>query len=318
MENLTTTTQVDPAVAVYYDRVLLERALPELVHDKFAQKRSMPSKSGNTIKFRRYSALSIATTPLAEGVTPAGKQLSKTDLLATLQQYGDYVHITDWVDLTVEDAVLTEANEILGEQAGQTYDALIRDVLVACASQRNATGGSNGKTPTEPAASDFDAIVKVLKGANAKMISEVVPAGTGVGTVPIRPAYFAIAHTDLIDALESISGFRATAEYASQGPVMDAEWGAYKNTRFLVTTMADKVSGNPSTYRLPVIGKNAYGVVDLSEGNLTSIVKGYGSGGTSDPLNQRATAGWKFAFAARILNDSFMVLLRCTNKAGSS
>lgn len=314
---LTTTQQVDPAVAVFYDRVLLERAKPELVHDKFAQTRPLPSKSGNTIKFRRYAALTPATTPLQEGVTPAGSQLSKTDLTAQIAFYGDFISITDVVDLTVEDPVLTEAAEILGEQAGQTIDALIRDVLVACASQSNASGGSNGKTPTEPAASDFDQVVKILKGANAKMISEVIPAGDGVGTVPIRPAYFAICHTDLIDALEAISGFKATAEYAQQGPVMEAEWGAYKNTRFLVSSVAHKTEGTPDAYKVLVLGKNAYGITEITEGSLKNIVKPFGSAGTADPLDQRATSGWKVAFTCRILNDSFMHVLNCTNKSGS-
>jgi hypothetical protein len=45
------------------------------------------------------------------------------------------------------------------------------------------------------------------------------------------------------------------------------------------------------------------------------IVKAFGSGGTSDPLNRKATAGWKAVWAARILNDNFMHILETT--AGS-
>jgi N4-gp56 family major capsid protein len=316
-DNLTTTTDIDPAVAIFYDRVLLERATPELIHDRFAQKRPMPAKSGNTIKFRRYASLSLATTPLAEGVTPPGQKLSKTDILATVSQFGDYVHVTDWVDLTVEDAVLTEANELLGEQSGQTWDALVRNALVACASQVNCSGGGNGQTPTQVSATDLDAATKTLMGANAKMIAEVVTAGTGVGTSPMRPAYWGMAHTDLIDAFEAITGWKNTAEYAQQGPVAEGEWGGYKNSRWLVSTVCDRTLGTPDIYRCPLFAQNAYGVIDISSGNMKSIVKAFGSGGTADPLNQRATAGWKFTFAARILNDSFMLLLRCTNKAGS-
>lgn len=314
---ITTTTEVDPAVATFYDRVLLERATPELIHDRFAQKRPIPSKSGNTIKFRRYSALTLATTPITEGVTPDGQKLAKTDLTAQINQYGDYVTITDVVDLTVEDAVLTEAHEILGEQSGQTWDYLTRVVLAAAATQHNCTGGTNGQTPTEISDSDLQTVVQTLMGANAKMISEIIPASTGVGTAPIRPAYFAMAHTDLIPAIEACVGFKATAEYAQQGPVADAEWGAVKNVRFLVSTACDKTAGTPDTYKVPVLGKNAYGVTDLAAGNLKSVVKGFGSAGTADPLNQRASAGWKFFHAARILNDSFLVRVNCTNKAGT-
>jgi len=34
--------------------------------------------------------------------------------------------------------------------------------------------------------------------------------------------------------------------------------------------------------------------------------------GTSDPLNQRATSGWKSMFVSRILNDNFMHILVVT------
>ena len=40
------------------------------------------------------------------------------------------------------------------------------------------------------------------------------------------------------------------------------------------------------------LGKNAYGVVDLSEGTEV-IVKPRGSSGTADPLDQRSSVGWK-------------------------
>ena len=36
-------------------------------------------------------------------------------------------------------------------------------------------------------------------------------------------------------------------------------------------------------------------------------MKQLGSGGTSDPLNQRATAGWKAVKTAEILQNDFMV-----------
>ena len=111
-DTLTTTSAVDPAVATWYDRVLLERAVPSLVHERFAQRRPLARKNGNTIKFRRYTNLSTATTPMAEGVNPPGQALAKTDLTATISFYGDFVHITDVIDLTVEDAVLTEASAL--------------------------------------------------------------------------------------------------------------------------------------------------------------------------------------------------------------
>jgi len=173
---LTTTAQIDPAVQVFYDRVLLRAAYPKLVHLKFAQHARLDKKHGNTYKWRRYAHLTDATVPLTEGETPPGQQLSKTDLTVQVSQYGDYVHITDLVDLTVEDPVLTIAADLLGKQMGKTFDSLMRDILAACASQTDAAGGSNGKSPTEITTADIDTVVKTLLNNDADLITEIVKA----------------------------------------------------------------------------------------------------------------------------------------------
>ena len=94
---ITTTSTLAPAVPAdlqaFYDRQLLERALPLLVHDKFGQVRGIPLHAGRgghglSITFRKFGALPINTTPLVEGVAPVGKKLSVTDIKATVEQYG--------------------------------------------------------------------------------------------------------------------------------------------------------------------------------------------------------------------------------------
>ena len=316
-DNLTTTTEVDPAVATFYDRVLLKRGKAKLVHAKFAQERPLKSKSGNTIKFRRYSALTTATTPITEGVTPPGQKLSKTDLTAQISWYGDFVHITDVVDLTVEDPVLTVASEELGDQMGRTIDELVRDILSACASKTDAAGGSNGDVATEMAKSDIDTLVQTLLGNDADFMTPLLKAASGQGTAPVRPAFWGIADTDLIDDLEAVSGFKSTSQYPVQQGIDEAEWGSTGNVRWLVTSVGKVDTGTSNLgadeYQLPIIAKNAYGITKLEGGNAQNIVKAFGSGGTSDPLNQRATSGWKTAFVARILNDNFMHILTVTH-----
>lgn len=57
-----------------------------------------------------------------------------------------------------------------------------------------------------------------------------------------------------------------------------------------------------------VFGRNAYGVVELEGGNLRSIIKPKGSAGTSDPLDQISTIGWKVdGFAAKILQPLWLL-----------
>lgn len=312
---ITTTTEVDPAVATFYDRVLLERALPFLIHDMFAQVRNIPAKSGNTIKFRRYSSLTTATTPLTEGQTPNGQKLAKTDLTAQVQFYGDFVTITDVIDLTVEDAVLTVEAELLGEQMGETRDELTKDMLAATASLTNATSGSNGDTPTEINKTDIQTVVSALLGNKARMLRNVVTAGRGQGTTPVRAAFWGTIHSDLITPdLEDVQEFLHTSKYPSQNDVLESEWGATGNVRWVYSTNAEKTTGNSSnaadTYKLNIIGRNSYAITSITGGNVRNIVKNFGSG--EDPLNQRATSGWKMAYVSRILNDSFNHILKVT------
>ena len=312
-DNLTTTTQVDPAISTFYDRLLLKRAQPKLIHTLFADRKNLPSKSGNTVKFRRYSALTTATTKLNEGVTPPGQRLAKTDLTCTVSQYGDFVHLTDVVNLTVQDPVLAVAVEELGIQMGKTIDEIVRDTLAACASSTNCTGGSNGETPTELHATGIKAVLKTMYNNDADMITPLIKASTGVGTAPTRPAYMVLAHSYLMNDLENVTGFQPTSQYPAQLGVYDAEWGSVLNSRWLLSSVGHRnTTASPDQFYCMFIGKHAYGIVDLTEGNVKSIVKAYGSAGTADPIDQRATAGWKAMFVTRILNDNFMHILKVT------
>ena len=65
-----------------------------------------------------------------------------------------------------------------------------------------------------------------------------------------------------------------------------------------------------AVYGCLFLGKNAYGVVDLSEGTEV-IVKPRGSSGTADPLDQRSSVGWKGVHAAAILYNEYMVRVEC-------
>ncbi|MBQ5765701.1 MAG: N4-gp56 family major capsid protein [Clostridia bacterium] len=62
-----------------------------------------------------------------------------------------------------------------------------------------------------------------------------------------------------------------------------------------------------SVYSTLILGANAYGVTELENGGLEHIVKQLGSAGTTDPLNQRASAGWKATKTAERLVETYMI-----------
>ncbi len=189
---LTTTDIIDPAEQRYFQRVLLWGAYPALCYARFGQKAEIPQGEGDVCMWRRYTALATAKTPLGEGVTPPGKQLAKSDITAQMQQYGDYVLISDKVTVLNKEKVLTVAAKKLSRQFGRTEDELVRDYLAACASSTDAANGSNGDTPTEITAADVDVVVQTLLGNDAQFITEIVSGSAKVGSGPVDASFFGI------------------------------------------------------------------------------------------------------------------------------
>ena len=310
---ITTVAILPPAVRDYYDRLLLMTAYPTLVHTKFAQKRILPRNSGDTIVFRRYARLATVPIPLVDGVTPPGAPLSAADIKARVDFYGNFVMLKNQVELTIEYKALNEATRLLAQNLGQTIDEVTRDCLKSTLTVLACASGVNGSTPTELTKADIDAAVMTLLGSEAQMISEVVTGVNAFGTTPIRPAFWGIIDTGLLDDLEAVANFVSTANYSGQQTVLDAEWGNTGNVRWQYTSVGSVSAAVPAVYDNFIVGKEAFAVVHLGSDSGEFYVEPLGSAGSADPLHQRGTVGWSHPFVARILNDSFMANLQATH-----
>lgn len=313
MANVTTVAVLPPAVREYYDRLLLMTAYPKLIYTKFAQKRVLPKNMGDTVVYRRYARLATVPVPLQDGVTPPGAQLSANDIKARVDFYGNFVTFTNQVDLTVEDRVLNESSRLLAQNLGQTMDEVTRDVLVSTSSVLQCSNGVNGNTPTEMTKADIDSAVQTLLSADAEMISEVIEATDAFSTAAIRPSFFGFLDAQLLDDLEAVANFISSANYPNNNRALDAEWGSTGNVRWLYSSVGSVTSASPAVYNCPIVGKEAYGVVHLGEESGEFYVEPLGSAGSADPLHQRGSVGWQHPFAARILNDAFMLNFMCTH-----
>lgn len=127
--NVTTDAGLSAENKTFYDRALIEEASPNLIHNQFGQKRPIPRNGGKRIQFRKYAALPKAMQPLTEGVTPDGRKMSVGTVEAEVRQYGDYVCLSDVLDLTAIDNNVLEATRAVGHQAGLTLDTITRNVL---------------------------------------------------------------------------------------------------------------------------------------------------------------------------------------------
>lgn len=318
---INTTSQIAPGDRTYYNRILLERATPFLAHRMFGQEKPVPVKSGDQPKFRRIGSLTAATTELTEGVTPAGVQASVTDVTATLKQYGNYLKISDKVQLVGQDPILTEFAELLGENAGESLDEIIRDILLSGTSVFYAGGvADRAHVNTNVSTTDLKKVIRALQLANAKPYASSLIAPTDkVGTQAVAPSYFGIVNPYIGYDLTGLTGWQDVQDYPSQVGVLPGEIGAYRNIRFVQTTKGKTYSSagasSKDVHIALIFGQNAYGVTELQGHGLENIVKALGTGGTEDPLDQRATSAWKSMMSALILNEAFMYRYECTATA---
>ncbi len=311
----TTRTEIPAEYAAFYSRTLVERAVPYFVHTNFAQVRDISANAGtDTIKFRRYSNLTAVTTALTEGVTPSGKQLSVTDVTAQVQYYGDYVTLTDKVSFETLDPILTETADILGDQAGDSVDQICRDVLAAGTTVQYASTAAARTDITAAMKLNKDEVkegVRTLKINLARPMTSRIDPSTGYNTIPLKASFIGIVHPKTSYDIEDSAGFIPVEKYANKSDVMDNEIGAYPYVRFLETTNAKVFtaggSGGADVYATLILGKNAYAITRISALTMQNIVKPLGSGGTADPLNQRATSGWKLTFVAKILVQAWIL-----------
>lgn len=287
------TTTIPHAIASYYDRLLLEREKPHLVHALFGQVRNIPVGMSNTIKFRKYGALSVNTTALTEGLTPAGTNASVTDITAEAKWYGDYIVYTDVVTIESPDPVLTELTSVLADQAGQSVDTIIRDVLVAGTNVKYSDASSpqaNAQTSDVSAADkvtvgDIRIAVNMLDNNNAKYITDFVNPDAGYATSPVAPSYVGIVHPNQVATLEGLDGFTSVEKYANKASIFPHEIGKIGRVRFIQSTQA-KIktglgNGSIDVYCILLFGKDAYGVTSINGNSMKMFVKELGSSGSS-------------------------------------
>ena len=295
--NPQTTGDLSKEMKTWYSDYLIDNAEPRLVHDQFGQKHPIPQNGGKTIEFRKYSPLPKMLTPLTEGVTPDGQSLTVSTVEATVQQYGGYITISDVLQLTAIDNNMMQATKLLGSQAGATLDTITREVL---------NGGTNviysGGVTSREAVADVLTVADIKKAARALKVQNADQIGD---------SFVAIIHPDVTYDLTNDPDWKAPHQYVDTDHMYTGEIGKIAGVRFVETTeakiWANAGSGGKSVYSTLVLADNAYGVTEVEGGGLRHIVKQLGSAGTGDPLDQRASIGWKAIKAAERLVEQFMV-----------
>ncbi len=307
----TETGSLSAEMKTFYEKRLLDQAEPLLVHNQFGDKYPIPANNGKKIEFRKYSALPKALTALTEGVTPAGNSLTVTTVEGTVKQYGDWIQLSDMLQMTAIDNNVVQATKLLSSQAGRTLDTVTREVLA---------GGTN-----------VIYAPKVVDGAETEVLSRstltpecvltpfvVMRAAAtleAMNTPKIDGSYVLIIHPYCRETLQESPGWVDVVKYKEGNNTFSGEIGKIGDVRVVTTSEAKVINDSTcpvveestyySVFTSLLLGANAYGVTMLENGGLQHIVKQLGYG--EDPLNQRSSCGWKATSVAVRLCEEYMV-----------
>ena len=312
--NVTTDSGLSDAMKTYYSDHLIDLVAPELIHDQFADKYPIPQHGGKTIEFRKYDPLGKALTPLTEGVTPKGQKLALSVLTATVAQYGGYVETSDVLQMTAIDPIIVQATKKIAEQARQTLDTITREVVVG---GTNVMYAPDGSTPVTSRGGVKDTCL-----LTPAVIRKAVMILKRQNAPKINGSYVAIVHPDVAHDLMSSEEWIDVHKYAEPDNIFNGEIGKLAGVRFVENTEAKifmgEGSGSANVYATMFLGDGAYATTDITGGGLKHIVKPLGSAGSADPLDQRATVGWKAIKTAERLIEQYMLRVESGASEGAT
>ena len=306
-QNTTGASGMSAEMKTFYEKRLIDQAEPALVHDQFGDPYPIPANGGKNIEFRKYDSLPKATTPLTEGVTPDGQTMNVSTVTAEVRQYGGWVPITDTLQLTAIDNNILQATKIIASQAGRTLDTIVRDVLAGGTNVIYAPkiGEGGAETPVTSRAT-LDATCQLTSDLIARAATQL----KAMNADPIGTSFVGIIHPYVAYELRRDPDWIDVHKYAQPDEIYNGEIGTLHGVRFVETSEAKiwKGTGCPAglaVFSTLILGAHAYGSTEIEGGGLEHIVKQLGYG--DDPLNQRASVGWKAHKTAERLVEQYMV-----------
>jgi N4-gp56 family major capsid protein len=279
------TTSLSNEVAIWYDKVFLERARAMLVHQEGGQLRGIDGNVGKQAIFNRFRPMAVTTTALTEGVNPSSTALVSDQVTATLAEYGNSATVSRLLSTTDIDDRDKEKIDVIAQNMGESLDAIVRNALY------------NGATALPSTSTDFTPALTAQAVANLKKNKALMYPGTfgWVGKIQPETEY---------DLMQSTT-WQNAAVYSNVNALYEGEVGALYGVRFLVTNQGYQVVGTPTVYSNFIHGRESFGVYDnkLDPPKLY-IVTGADSG---NPAERFHILSWAGQFVSVVLNANWMI-----------
>lgn len=270
----TTTQSMTPTMKTFYDTELLENARPKLIFTQLGKKQILPANHGETVEWRKFNTIPKAMKPLVEAVIPTGQKFGMTSTNVTVQQYGDYLAISDRLDLHAVDNIILGATEELGAAGGATADTLVRNELAKGTFVIYAdTLDSSGNYSATPS------VRYALDAAKNRLTPDMVnKAYTWLkkNKAPYFEGnkYVAVIHPSVTYDLRSSKDWVEVHKYAATKEIFEGEIGELHGVRFIETTEAPifngpNLNGSTAAY-LSVTASSTSGTGTATAGTATA------------------------------------------------
>lgn len=301
--NPETTSTLSDHLSIYYERRFLDRLMAKFHFDKFGMKKALPKGEGKQVKWNRWDNVAESTSALGEAVTPSGVNLTSNPITASVDGYGQFASASDFLIMTAINDTLSDYVDLLAYAAGKSLDALVRNEVDANSTFQYAKALANEAAVQADSTAVMTA-AEIRKAVKKLRNTDVDPWEDELYRAIIHP----FAEFDLLSETAAGSAIQ-TVQYTSNQKIEKGMIGSLYGVLFFRSSHIRAVAPNTSVYRNCVIGKNAYGLVDLESAQTKIITKQLGSAGTEDPLDQRATVGYKFYFASKVLDANRTIVI---------
>lgn len=255
-----------------------------------------------------------------------GSKTSRSELVGGQSTSNDYLTVDD-VRKAVRALKVQNARKINGDYVGIIHPDTAYDLM-------SDPKWVNVKTYSDPEGIYEGEIGKIegvrfVETTEAKIFhAEDLMADDDVGSSSgARNLTYKSNSGKVITVGEKISSAQATAlvgrKIILKGVTYNITASSAGNANSATITVAETITGSPSAndviypwgggakgvdiYSTLILGADAYGVTEITGGGLQHIVKQLGSAGSADPLDQRATVGWKATKTAERLVEQYMI-----------